>query len=189
MTADRGAPDAEAMRSARYGWAFNKARQDDETMPEAVGRDLAWLTERTRFPWRTWTTPPSSERRPTHSVSVSMVLRQRQPPLTRKRAVFSGALKCAVELRLLDSHPFDRASPVFGNEPARTDASLDLSARLVGVGVASITLSHVSNVVSRCNQSPTTRRIWTMSSAHVFSEITFTTSPVRGAVTMSPLPR
>lgn len=109
VTADRGAPDAEAMRNALYGWAFNKARRDDETMPEAVARDLAWLTE------NTISVADMDDAAIIRKALDTLGLRidgtaAAATTLARKRAVFSGALKYAVELRLLDSHPFARVT-------------------------------------------------------------------------------
>jgi integrase len=109
VTADRGAPDAETMRNVLYGWAFNKTRRDDETMPQEVGRDLTWLTEHTISVANLDDAAVIRKALDTLGLRIDGTAAA-ATTLARKRAVFSGALKYAVELRLLHSHPFERVS-------------------------------------------------------------------------------
>jgi integrase len=109
LSSARGAPPDKVLRAAMLGWAFNTGRRQS-TPPEQIRAALAWLESNT----------------------VDLVVLQKDAVIVRgaldaishrldgtlaaattvarKRAVFSSALKYAVELRLLKAHPFTYVS-------------------------------------------------------------------------------
>jgi integrase len=107
LATDRGAPTSWEMRRAMTGWAFNTSLRGAGTPPDDLLRAVRWLEANT--------VPVAALNDP---VLVRKVLDQLaallngQPAapttIARKRAVFYGALRYAVELGRLESHPMDR---------------------------------------------------------------------------------
>ena len=48
LTTKRGKPDDQTLRTALYGWAFNKHRRDSGEPPEEIARALHWVAGHTR---------------------------------------------------------------------------------------------------------------------------------------------
>jgi integrase len=109
ITSERGMPAETAMREALYGWAFNKARRDAGDMPVAIQRTISWLTD------NTVSVGDMDDAALMRKVLDGLALRMdgkaaSASTVARKRVALSSALRYAVELRLLDSHPLDRVS-------------------------------------------------------------------------------
>ena len=96
-----------ALRSALYGYAFNPARA--AAADEATARVLAW-TEKASLRV-TQLADPLVLRQALDALTLRLDGRRAAAnTITRKRAVFHGALGYAVEAGLLESNPADRIS-------------------------------------------------------------------------------
>ena len=106
LKATRGAPPDATIRRALYAWSFNKARRD-------AGRRRT-----TSLPAIRWVAANSVNLNDLEDAALvrkaldtlSLRLDGKQAAATtiaRKRAVFYGALRYAVELRLIPAHPMD----------------------------------------------------------------------------------
>lgn len=118
---DSGMPSADEIRDVLYGWVFNTNRRKANDPPRHLAKALRWLESNT----------VSIDR-----LSDTVLVRQALDSLTvrgkgiavaassvmRKKAVFSGVLKYAVELGLLDSHPLSRMTWV----APKTHTELDM---------------------------------------------------------------
>ena len=130
-----GRPSATALRTALYGYAFNPARAARTT-----ARVLAW-TEKTSLPV-TRLADPLVLRQALDALTLRLDGRRAAAnTITRKRAVFHGALGYAVETGLLESNPADRISwrapqaspvvdPAIVASPAQAQALLAAVARI-----------------------------------------------------------
>jgi integrase len=106
LASTRGAPSADELRHALYTWSFNAAARS--RLPEPRVRDASR--------WIAGNTVPVSDladsvlmRRALDTLALTLSGTAAAPTtVARKRAVFSGALRYAVELGLLESHPFTR---------------------------------------------------------------------------------
>jgi integrase len=104
LATDRGVPDEKTMRAALYGWVFNKARRDSGPPPEHLAGAVKWLEVNTVS--LSAITDAALIRKALDTLALRMDGRAASgATVNRKRAVFSGVLKYAVELRLLDVHP------------------------------------------------------------------------------------
>ncbi|MGW2747423.1 tyrosine-type recombinase/integrase [Streptomyces sp. NPDC001450] len=102
----KGMPDARTVRSALYGWAFNKNRWEEEP-PAEVAQVLAWFQRKSL---------PTSAL--TDRLLVKAALRALSKRLdgktaapgtiSRKRAIFYNSLEYAVDAELLTDNPLDR---------------------------------------------------------------------------------
>jgi integrase len=106
LATDRGVPSPGQIRAGLYGWAFNKTRRDAGPPPADLAGAIDWLRANTLH---------------LAALADAAVIRKALDALAlkldgtaasantvaRKRTVFGGALGYAVELRLLDGHPFD----------------------------------------------------------------------------------
>jgi integrase len=104
LNTDRGVPEVEQIRDLLYGWAFNKAARDAGEPPEHLRETLRWMQ------CHTVRVPQLADAAVIRKALDALALRldgkaAAATTVARKRAVFSGALKYAVELRLLDTHP------------------------------------------------------------------------------------
>jgi len=108
---ERGAPSEKMAREALYGWAFNKGRRDgNEEVPEPLTVVWKWLKENS-IPLRALDTDTALIRKALDALSVRINGQTAAPTtIARKRAVFSGVLKYAVEIRQLETHPLPRVS-------------------------------------------------------------------------------
>jgi integrase len=109
LATDRGVPSDKAMRAALYGWAFNKVRRDSGELPTETQRTLTWIEE------HSVSLTDASDAGLIRKALDALTLRLDGKPaapntVARKRAVLYGALQYAVELRLLESHPFTHLS-------------------------------------------------------------------------------
>jgi integrase len=109
LATDRGAPNDKALRAALYGWVFNKARRDAGEPPANLAAAVRWLKA------NTVDLAALADAALIRKALDTLALRMDGVPaspstIARKRAVFSGALKYAVELRLLDAHPMSLVS-------------------------------------------------------------------------------
>jgi integrase len=110
LSTDRGAPTDKAIRAALYGWSFNKARRDAGGPPAELAAAVRWL--------ETGTVDLSAltDAALVRKALDTIALRTKDggaasaSTIARKRAIFSGALKYGVELRLLDVHPLSLVS-------------------------------------------------------------------------------
>jgi integrase len=102
----RGAPADAVLRRALYGYSFNKARRAAGPPPEDLAVAVRWLAANT---------VNLNDLQDAALVRDALdALSRRQDgkqaaanTIARKRAVFYGALRYAVELRLLPEHPMD----------------------------------------------------------------------------------
>ena len=102
-----GRPPAAALRAALYGYAFNPARA--AAADEATARVLAWA-EKASLPV-TRLADPLVLRPALDALTLRLDGRRAAAnTITRKRAVFHGALGYAVETGLLESNPAGRIS-------------------------------------------------------------------------------
>ncbi len=120
LTTDRGVPSNQDMRAALYGWAFNKVRRDSGTMPADTKRILDWIDT------HCVSIPDTSDAALIRKVLDTLALKLDGKPaaantVARKRAVLYGVLQYAVELRLLESHPFTHVNWV----APKTDDEVD----------------------------------------------------------------
>jgi integrase len=125
------------MRDVLYRWAFNKSRR--EAGPPAVDQQeaLKWLESHTvRIPQMT---DAALIRRALDTLALRMNGKAAAPTtIARKRAVFYGALKYAVELRLLPTNPLDTISwttPKTNEEVDRRSVVNPAQARMLLAGV------------------------------------------------------
>ena len=133
-----GRPSATALRSALYGYAFNPARA--AAADAATPRVLAWAGK-TSLPV-TRLADPLVLRPALDALTLRLDGRRAAAnTITRKRAVFHGALGYAVETGLLESNPADRISwrapkaspvvdPAIVASPAQAQALLGAVARI-----------------------------------------------------------
>ncbi|MEO3756012.1 site-specific integrase [Streptomyces sp. B6B3] len=130
----KGMADPQAVRTALYGWAFNKRRWEEET-PADVAAVLRWFERKSL---------------PTSALADRMVVRRALDGLTRKlnsetaaassirrkRAIFHNALVFAVDADLLTDNPLQRVSwtlpePVEEEVDPASVPSPDLAAQLL----------------------------------------------------------
>ncbi|NBE82178.1 tyrosine-type recombinase/integrase [Micromonospora rubida] len=108
LATSRGAPDHAEIRHALYAWTFNRSqRERDNGMPPAqLGPVVRWLSANT-LPLAEVANPATIRK----ALDLLTTRLDGRPAaantVARKRAVFYGALKYAVELRYLDAHPMD----------------------------------------------------------------------------------
>ena len=133
-----GRPPAAALRAALYGYAFNPARA--AAADEATARVLAWA-EKASLPV-TRLADPLVLRPALDALTLRLDGRRAAAnTITRKRAVFHGALGYAVETGLLESNPAGRISwrapqatpavdPAIVASPAQAQALLGAVARI-----------------------------------------------------------
>lgn len=106
---DRGLPSAKVLRTALYGWSFNKLKRDGGEPPADVTAALTWI-ERNTVPL-TALTDAALVRKMLDQLSLKLDgSAAAAATVGRKRAVLSGVLRYAVELRRLDAHPFTHVS-------------------------------------------------------------------------------
>src|SRR5262249_18817300 len=101
LATERGSPTADVMRPALYGWAFNKTRRDAGQPPGELAAAIRGLET------NTVKLAAIAEPALARKALDTLALRLDGGPaagatVRRKRAIFSGALRYAVELRLLD---------------------------------------------------------------------------------------
>ncbi len=109
LVTDRGAPGDEDIRAALYGWAFNKARREAGEPPEPLASAIRWLEGNTVD--MSALMDAALVRKTLDALALLRDGKAASPAtVRRKRAVFSSALKYAVELRLLDVHPLSLVS-------------------------------------------------------------------------------
>lgn len=106
LSTTRGAPDQRTIRRALYTWAFNKARREAGPPPGDLAPAIRWLAANSvRL---ADLTDAATVRKALDVLALRIDGRPAAPTtIARKHAVFYGALRYAVELRLIDSHPMD----------------------------------------------------------------------------------
>lgn len=106
ITTDRGKPDDAELRHALYTWSFNTTARTGPPS-DAVDRAARWASANTLSVADLM--DPAVIRRALDSLAVTLDRKTAAPTtIARKRAVFSGAVRYAVELGLLDSNPLDK---------------------------------------------------------------------------------
>lgn len=106
LASDRGKPHNSDLRHALYTWSFNTTARR-ETPSDAVDRVARWVSANTLSVADL--ADPAVLRRALDSLAVTLDGKTAAPTtIARKRAVFAGAVRYAVELGLLDSNPLDR---------------------------------------------------------------------------------
>lgn len=109
LATDRGAPTEDEMRSALYGWAFNKARRAASEVPDDVTRTLDWLKQNTVSVGDM--DDAALMRKALDAIALTAEGKAAAgSTIRRKRTALSSTLNYAVELRLLDSSPLIRVS-------------------------------------------------------------------------------
>jgi integrase len=109
LTTQRGAPPAKVLRTALRLYAFNKQRREEGSPPEEWATALAWVEK------NTVRLADLAKAAMVHRV-LDAISRKVDDPrsaaaastVARKRAVFSGALRYAVELEYLESNPLKK---------------------------------------------------------------------------------
>jgi integrase len=107
LRSEPGRPEAEQIRDALYGWAFIRTRRESGLPPEHLADAVKWL-ERGTVALRAFEDVTVA-----HAVLDALSRRADGKPaapntIARKRAVLYSALRYAVDLGRLDSHPLDR---------------------------------------------------------------------------------
>ncbi|RZU51916.1 site-specific recombinase XerD [Krasilnikovia cinnamomea] len=106
---DRGAPPDAVLRRALGTYVFNKARRDHSEPPPDLAAAVAWAASNTVG--LSALADAALVRKALDSLAVLLDGKAAAAStVARKRAVFSGALRYAVELGHLDSHPMERVS-------------------------------------------------------------------------------
>jgi integrase len=106
LSSTRGAPSDDEIRRALYGWSFNKARRDVGPPPADLAPAVRWLAANTTN--LNDLQDAALVRKALDALSLRLDGKQAAATtIARKRAVFYGALRYAVELRLLPTHPMD----------------------------------------------------------------------------------
>ncbi|GIM98013.1 tyrosine-type recombinase/integrase [Paractinoplanes toevensis] len=114
---DRGAPSDEVLRRALNTYVFNKARRDEGPPPEELATAVAWAARNTVK--LAALADAALIRKTLDGLAVLLTGGTASAStVARKRAVFSGALRYAVELGHLESHPMAR---VKWTAPKNTD--------------------------------------------------------------------
>jgi integrase len=117
LARNRAAPSDDEIRAALYGWCFNKPRRDTSEPPDEHAATVAWLEANTVK--LAALTDAALVRKALDLLALRQDGQAASPPtVRRKRAIFSSALKYAVELRLPDVHPLDQVS---WTAPAQAD--------------------------------------------------------------------
>jgi site-specific recombinase XerD len=106
LSTDRGVPSDKDMRRALYTWIFNKTRRDAGDPPADLAQTVRWLSTNTVK--LTALTDAALVRKALDALAARMDGKAAAPnTVARKRAIFYGALRYAVELRLLAMHPME----------------------------------------------------------------------------------
>ena len=106
LSTDRGAPEPTALRHALYTWSFNTTARRAEPSQQ-VGRATRWAALNTLR--LSEMANAAVIRRALDALAVTLDGKAAAPTtIARKRAVFYGALRYAVEIGLLESNPIDR---------------------------------------------------------------------------------
>jgi integrase len=127
LSTGRGAPSDEAIRAALYGWSFNKSRRDAGEPPADHAATVRWLEA------NTVDLSALTDAALVRKALDMLALRTKDggaaaaSTIARKRAVFSGALKYAVELRYLDAHPLSLVSWVAPKHDGEIDRKVVVS--------------------------------------------------------------
>lgn len=117
LASDRGAPDPAILRRALRTWAFNTPARDNAP-PADTRRAIGWVAANTLD--INDLADPAVTRRALDALALTLAGKKAAAnTVYRKRAVFYGSLRYAVELGLLDSNPIDR---VRWNPPRKTEA-------------------------------------------------------------------
>ncbi|WP_030442926.1 tyrosine-type recombinase/integrase [Actinoplanes subtropicus] len=104
LSGTRGAPAEADIRRALYAWSFNKARRDAGPPPEEFAPAIRWISSNTVS--LNELRDAALVRKALDALSLRQDGRQAAATtIARKRAVFYGALRYAVELGLLAAHP------------------------------------------------------------------------------------
>ncbi|GAA1762329.1 site-specific integrase [Luedemannella helvata] len=118
LATDRGAPDDKTMRAALYSYVFNRTRREAGPPPARLAGAVAWLEANTVN--LSALTDAGLVRKALDTIAtLTTGGAAAASTVNRKRAVFSGCLKYAVELRRLDVHPLTLVS---WKAPRSTDA-------------------------------------------------------------------
>jgi hypothetical protein len=106
LAMDRGAPSADEIRQALYKWSFNRTRREEGPPPDNMATTVKWLSLHTVK--LTDLTDAALIRKALDTLALCIDGKAAAAnTVARKRAVFYGALRYAVELRLLNAHPMD----------------------------------------------------------------------------------
>lgn len=107
LSTDRGRPSDKDIRRALYSWAFNKKRRDVGSPPADLAPIVQWLASNTVK--HVELAEAARIRKALDLLAIRLDGKPAAPTtIARKRAVLYGALRYAVELRLLENHPIDR---------------------------------------------------------------------------------
>ena len=110
LATDRGRPGDADLRAALYGWAFNKNRRDAGPPAGRLAGVVTWVKANTvKLP--ALADDAAIVRRALDTLAtLTDGRRAAANTVARKRAVFYGALRYAVELRLLDRNPIEHVA-------------------------------------------------------------------------------
>ena len=102
----RGAPPDEQIRQALYVWSFNKARRDAGPPPNDLAATVRWVSANTVS--LNDLEDAALVRKALDALSLRLDGKLGAAnTIARKRAVFYGALRYAVELKLVSAHPME----------------------------------------------------------------------------------
>jgi integrase len=106
LASRRGAPSDTEIRHALYNWSFNKARRDAGPPPDELAATVKWVSANTVK--LTALDDTALIRKALDALAIRIDGKPAAATtVARKRAVFYGALRYGVELRLLPTHPMD----------------------------------------------------------------------------------
>lgn len=113
VTTDRGKPEATALRAALYGWAFHTTRRETVSLDDAGRQALAWVRDNSLK----LAALEEKERRSQlirRALDVLALTIDGRPAaattVARKRAVFYGVFRYAVELDILPANPIEKVT-------------------------------------------------------------------------------
>jgi integrase len=143
LASERGAPSDEEIRRALFSWSFNKTRREAGPPPGDLERTIRWITANT-----VKLTDLNDAALIRKALDTLATLRDGRAAaantVARKRGIFYAALRYAVELRLLPTHPMEH---VQWTAPRSTD-EVD-SRSVVNPGQALQLLTSVSRKTPR----------------------------------------
>jgi integrase len=117
LSTTRGVPPEPDIRRTLYSWSFNKARRDAGPPPTELAPVVRWLSANTVK--LTDLNNTALIRKSLDALALRLDGKAAAATtVARKRGIFYGALRYAVELRLLESHPMDH---VQWNAPRSND--------------------------------------------------------------------
>jgi hypothetical protein len=168
LSSTRGAPAEHEIRRALFRWSYNRTRRESGPPPPDLERTVRWLSAKTVRPIDLNDTALIRKALDTLATRLDGTSAAANT-VARKRAIFYGALRYAVELRLLPAHPMDhvrwtpqvdrRGGPPVGRQP-RAGYPTTLRGQRPDAPAGGILRPHVlRGATARRGRSPSRRRM------------------------------